>query len=528
MNFRGNTCVIGSEKFFALDLSEKFIKEGLDNGCICIFLGSKDLFDVLNVENKKDVIVLSNYKADEYENVRALIEDKKVYFVVTSEWMISNSEGLKYLGEKNEKNMQQGKYKILTYHNMMKLGIDRLEQASHIYDTIIFDNGNKRQIINVDDISNIRFLLKSIKKAKIENINLDKSRKNLQMLNNSIISFSFESNLEEIIKKTLKTALNITNADYGSITILYNNKKIEKEYTYSNIDLTYSYRIYSNQEIVGILTLGYKEGFYKGELDEYIINIICNNLGDLIHTFKEKEEGKFLKNSSNRIRFMGEVAGGIVHDLNNVFAIIKGYTQLLSITKEGNNIKDYIDIIGNVTEEAIEKIKTIQDFSRNIKEDKKYLSINDIIEKALETTRPKWENMSYINGRNVNIVLNLESKGNVFIKEADIRESVINMILNSIDSMPDGGNIYINSNDKEKFVIVEIIDEGIGIDADIIENIFNPFFTTKERSTGLGLSISKKNIEAHDGEIFVECRHGEGTKFTIKLPIREENEVCYV
>jgi signal transduction histidine kinase len=384
-------------------------------------------------------------------------------------------------------------------------------------------------MIDIKELSNIKFLLKSIKKSKIDNLNLQKNKRNLEILNNSIINFSFESNLEKLINSSIETVLEITEADYGSITVLFsNNKKIEKEYSYSNIDMTYSYRIHCNGEIVGILTLGYRENYNKERADEYIIDVICKSLGDIIYAIKEKEEGKLLKKTDKNIRYTGELAGGIVHDLNNIFSIIKGYTQLLSINKQAYSIKEYIKIIEDGANEAIYKVKTLQDFSRNIKEDKKYVLINDIIKKAIETTRPKWENMAYIKGSNIDIVSNLNSKKTIFAQESDIREAIVNMILNSVDSMVKGGNIYINTYDIKNEVLIEIIDEGKGMDKEILDKIFEPFFTTKQKSTGLGLSVVKKNLEVNRGKIEATSIKGHMSKFEIRLPIREENAECYV
>ncbi|SHH36083.1 two-component system sensor histidine kinase NtrB [Tepidibacter thalassicus] len=523
----GNIGVIGSSELFGMDLMEHCINESLERGILCVFLGDEYLFEKLNVRDKEKVFV--------FETCKFLLQDfekksDKILVVVTSDWILKNLDNIRGYESEKIKLLTDDRYRIVTFCNIVDFELDVIEDflLLYNYDKLILDDQNKRQIINIKEMNNVKFLLKSIRKAKLDNLNLEKNKKNLQILNDSIISLSFENDLDKIIKKTIETVLSITHADYGAITVLFNNKKIEKEYSYSNIDMTYSYRIYAHGQIVGILTLGYKENFYKGKTDDYVIDVICTSLGDIIYGFKEREEGKILKNSSNKIRYMGEFAGGIVHDLNNVFSIIKGYTQLLSINKQAYDIKEYINIIYEGTNEAINKVKNIQDFSRNIKEDKKHLCINDIIIKAIETTRPKWENMTHIRGRNIDIVLNLNSVHNIFVHESDIREAIVNMILNSVDSMEDGGNIYINSYDEEDEVVVEIIDEGKGIDEEIIDVIFDPFFTTKEKSTGLGLSIVKKNIEANKGQIQVQSIKGKMSKFTIKLPIREENAECCV
>ena len=519
-----NTCIIGSERIFAQDLCEKIIKTLPDEDDI-IFFGQNDIFNKFNLDKKEnayfydvdvDFLTISRKHSETISNI-----------IVTSDWVINNINAISSNRELITKQAFDSNHKVLVYYDIMDFEIDYLIGVLHYYDEAIFIDESEEQRLDVKRISNISFLLKSIKKAKADNILLEKTKKNLQMLNDSIVKLSFENDLEKIIGMALETAININKASYGSITVLHSNNKIEKEHNAFDMDMTFSYRIHSSGKLVGILTLGYRKEEFAGREDKYIIDIICNSLGDIIQTFKEKEEGKFLRNDS-KTRFMGEVAGGIVHDLNNAFAIIKGYTQLLSINKNATNIKEYIDIIYNTTEEGIEKIKTIQDFSRNIKENKKYVYINDIIKKAVQTTRPKWENMSYIKGKNINVKLNLNSNRSIYVQESDMKESIINMILNSIDSMVNGGNLEINSRDEDLYVIVDIIDDGIGIADDIMSDIFSPFFTTKEKSTGLGLSIVKKTIDIHEGEISAEKTTDNNTKFTIRLPIREENKACYV
>ncbi|CAH2211917.1 sensor histidine kinase [Tepidibacter aestuarii] len=521
----GNVGVIGSSELFAVDLMKKTIDEALDNNIKCAFLGKKKLLESIGDYRDAEIIIIEHnifeeeYKIDkEYFNMN---------IVVTSDWIhkyrydiLENIE--EYFDIITDKN-----HKLLTFFNIMEFELDLIDKFLAIHDKLIFEDENKRQMINTKEMSNIKFLLKSIKKSKIDNLDLQKNKKNLETLNNSIINFSFESDVEKVIKTAIETVLEMTDADYGSITVLFSSNKIEKEYSYSNIDMTYSYRIHCNGEIVGILTLGYRENYNKGKADEYIIDVICKSLGDIIYAIREKEEGKLLKKTDKRIRYTGELAGGIVHDLNNIFSIIKGYTQLLGINKQAYNIKEYIKIIEDGANEAIDKVKTLQDFSRNIKEDKKYVLINDIIKKAIKTTRPKWENMTYIKGRNIDIILNLKSEKTVFVQESDIRESIVNMILNSVDSMEEGGNICINTYDIDDEVFIEIMDEGKGMDKEILDKIFEPFFTTKQKSTGLGLSVVKKNVEANEGNIEATSIKGQMSKFEIRLPIREENAECY-
>jgi signal transduction histidine kinase len=94
----------------------------------------------------------------------------------------------------------------------------------------------------------------------------------------------------------------------------------------------------------------------------------------------------------------------------------------------------------------------------------------------------------------------------------------MNLIVNGIEAMENGGKIKINSEQRSKGVEIRITDEGIGINEEDLLHIFEPFYTTRERGAGLGLSISYKIVEAHKGEIWAVSMPGEGTTFIIRLP----------
>ncbi|PKM81953.1 MAG: hypothetical protein CVU89_06335 [Firmicutes bacterium HGW-Firmicutes-14] len=116
-------------------------------------------------------------------------------------------------------------------------------------------------------------------------------------------------------------------------------------------------------------------------------------------------------------------------------------------------------------------------------------------------------------------VKRLESQKWVYCNETELREVLINLILNSIDAMPQGGVINITSEDVQDKVIITVTDTGIGMTEAEIEMIFDPLFSTKfERGTGLGLAISNNLIKAHNGEIRVKSEKGKGSAFSIELP----------
>jgi signal transduction histidine kinase len=102
-----------------------------------------------------------------------------------------------------------------------------------------------------------------------------------------------------------------------------------------------------------------------------------------------------------------------------------------------------------------------------------------------------------------------------------IQQVFMNLIINAIDAMPEGGKLWIQMKADGKFIIIVIRDSGHGIDETVMEKIFDPFFSTKRlgRGTGLGLSICYGIIREHKGTISVSSKKGEGTTFTISLPV---------
>ena len=102
---------------------------------------------------------------------------------------------------------------------------------------------------------------------------------------------------------------------------------------------------------------------------------------------------------------------------------------------------------------------------------------------------------------------------------------VINLVMNALDAMPDGGSLRVGVSPHDGLARLTIADSGLGIPRDVVDKIFDPFFTTKEfgKGTGLGLTVVKGIIEEHLGTIAVESEPGKGTTFTIDLPVYQSN-----
>jgi len=211
----------------------------------------------------------------------------------------------------------------------------------------------------------------------------------------------------------------------------------------------------------------------------------------------------------SRLSSLGEISAGIAHELRNPMAVIAGYTQLLS-KKADPSLKPTVDAI---TTEINVMNRIISDFLSFAKPAE--LAISDVdLKKIIENCI-----VTLVRERN-NIKVHLDIEDLPVIKGDDIllRQAFTNLIQNAVEAMPAGGDLtikYATSN----LLDVMVSDTGPGIAGDMVDKIFLPFFTTKDRGTGLGLSLVQKIIVSHGGSISVDSSE-RGATFRIRLLLR--------
>ena len=142
--------------------------------------------------------------------------------------------------------------------------------------------------------------------------------------------------------------------------------------------------------------------------------------------------------------------------------------------------------------------------------------LNQLIDRVLSLATYDIENANIVVKKDI-----LENLSHVRADRALLEHVFLNLILNAVASMPDGGEIRISGKSDESFVEVMIWDKGSGIDQDLHAKIFDPFFTTKTEGTGLGLSIAYNIVNSHGGKLFFNSKEGKGTVFTVRLPKEE-------
>jgi two-component system NtrC family sensor kinase len=235
---------------------------------------------------------------------------------------------------------------------------------------------------------------------------------------------------------------------------------------------------------------------------------------------------------SEKMASMGVLASSVAHEINNPLQGILTYIKLMQKIISRNdekidqkqivNFKNYLQLMGDEIERCGDMVKNLLVFSKQSKLEIREANTNNIIRKCLKLLEHK------IKLQNIEIDMKLqEDILNTYCDVKQIEQTLIALIINSIEAMPGGGKISISTRGLDnQQVEITIADTGEGIPKENLKNIFDPFFTTKEaaKSTGLGLSVSYGIIREHKGTIEVESEVGKGTVFHIRLPVRAGGE----
>jgi signal transduction histidine kinase len=268
----------------------------------------------------------------------------------------------------------------------------------------------------------------------------------------------------------------------------------------------------------------------KGDLN-YRIDGLRDEFGEVAASFNEM--AKALRDDCIRMQWaeqlvvLGEMAGGLAHEIKNPLAGIKASMEVLSMdTTIAEENRD-------VLLKGVDQIKRIEvllkgllNFARPPKPNFMVVDVSSVLDTTigLALRHPQFAAR--------------DSKLITVIKDYDVhlprtmadpqqlQQVFLNLLLNAADAMPDGGMITVKTSQPESggSLHIQIVDTGDGIDETVVDKIFQPFFTTKPHGTGLGLAITKRLIEQHGGSINVKNNHAKGVAFMITLPVRDAKE----
>lgn len=330
---------------------------------------------------------------------------------------------------------------------------------------------------------------------------------------------------EDIIIYT--TRYNYYREKLGSEGLITLHKELRKRTIEDNIIIAIRYIIndFYEKDLFEIISLHHifiVEGPDKIEVYDYVelfregfINLSRRGIIEEEH---EKELRKIEK-----LKTIGEFAEGLAHDFNNLLTTIVGYSQIALLKDIDDEIKDYFNVIYKTALDGKAIMNRVQDFAKGTdKLDRDFHRLNELVSRSLDMASHRIKMSNKTSGQ-INIKRNLNSNNYIYCNEYEIRQVMLNIILNALDSMVDGGTLTLSTYDIEDKAVIEIEDTGIGMEEIVKEKLFEPYFTTKgSKGTGLGLNIAKKILEDHFAEIDVESERGKGSKFIIYFPVLKE------
>ena len=222
---------------------------------------------------------------------------------------------------------------------------------------------------------------------------------------------------------------------------------------------------------------------------------------------------------SEKLAAIGQLAGGVGHELRNPLGAIKNAVYYIKgkvvkneLGQKEPRVLEFLNIMDDEINSSNKIINDLLGFSRVGKPSVSPTRIEGVIEDALSRT-PIPEN--------IELTKRLDTAlPEVEIDPDQIQQVLVNIIINAVQAMPEGGKLTIGAREEEKSLEMEIADTGGGMPGETMDKIFDPLFTTKAKGIGLGLAVCKSIIDRHEGHIEVRSKVGKGTTFRIKLPLR--------
>jgi PAS domain S-box-containing protein len=260
------------------------------------------------------------------------------------------------------------------------------------------------------------------------------------------------------------------------------------------------------------------------------VSLYCTPLHDesgkvdgLLLLVEDNTERKWMEEKfaqTEKLAATGKLAATIAHEINNpLTGIMNCINLLMDDIDKGDPNRKYLEMADEELNRISKIVRQLLETYRPSIEQMTPLSVNEILEEVLELIKAQ------LVSKNIRIRRDMAPYlPKVMASREQLKEVFLNVLINAQEAMPDGGDIFVETDRDGNEVIIKIRDTGVGISEKDIDRIFDPFYTTKKngKGTGLGLSVSYGIIQAHKGTISASSKEKEGTTITIKMPIYKE------
>jgi signal transduction histidine kinase/CheY-like chemotaxis protein len=252
--------------------------------------------------------------------------------------------------------------------------------------------------------------------------------------------------------------------------------------------------------------------------------------GDLKRAYDDLRHTQQSALQHERLRALGQMASGIAHDINNAVSPIALYTESLLAHEPGLSAtaREQLETIQRAIDDVAQTVARMREFYRPAQPQVAlaHVDLNPLVRHVIDLTRARWRDMAHQAGIEIAVRTELDDAlPPVMGAEGEIREALTNLVFNAADALPRGGTIVLRTRAAGGAVVVEVADDGVGMDEPTRRRCLEPFFTTKgERGTGLGLAMVYGAAQRHGAQVEIESAPGRGTTVRLVFPPAQARE----
>lgn len=283
--------------------------------------------------------------------------------------------------------------------------------------------------------------------------------------------------------------------------------------------------------VIGALAVGDYEGRQFSEEEKSLAQVFGDHAARALENARlyQDVQSAYEKLSSTQAQLVraatleatGKLAAGAAHHLNNLLTIVLGRIQLLLRQTSVSEVRRHLEPAARAAVDSAEVVRRLSSFSRGRSERQRVaVDLNEIAAEVIELTRARWQNEAGLQGVAIDVQLTAGALPRVLGEPTELREVLVNLVLNAVDAMPQGGQIRIKTWATPAGVHCAVSDSGLGMSTEVQRRAFEPFFTTKGlKNTGLGLSVNYGIVQQHGGELTIDSTEGRGSTIAFRLPV---------